>query len=122
MLSWRYLILREPMAVRFLPGYAQRKMVRTLTKHGDDILPVVTVWLPTAVLTYLVTYKAAEFWLRASGYTDKIPVDICGGGSCTTVRMVAAEYHAGPIGITAMLLVLGAWWVRDELTDSKGET
>jgi hypothetical protein len=87
--------------------------VRTYTRHGDDIWPILTVWLPTGLLTYFVIYSASESLLLALGYGHEIPVELVGGGMSTTVPMTAASYYAGPIGISAMLLVIAAWWYRD---------
>lgn len=92
--------------------------MRTLTKHEDDVLPVIGVWIPTGVATYFVVFKLAEWLLLSLGYSNKMPVELVGGGESTTVQMVAASYYAGPIGIAAMLLVIGAWYYRDRRNEN----
>ncbi len=88
-------------------------MVRVTTNHANDIRPVLTVWFPTGFLTYLLVYKILEYALIKFGYSQNIPVEICGGGDCSTVMMTAAEYHAGPPAIFAMLLVVAGWYYYD---------
>lgn len=89
--------------------------MRTVAKHGDDIWPLLTVWLPTALATYLLVFKIAKWLLIQRGYDHRIPVEICGGGSCDTIQMMVAGYYAGLVALAAMLLVFGAWTARSEI-------
>lgn len=96
--------------------------MRTVSEHEDDIWPVVTVWLPTAIATYALVYKVAEWLLIEWRYDYRMPVEVCGGGTCDTIQMMAAGYYAGLIGLTAMFLVFGAWWLRSELVEDTRNT
>lgn len=86
--------------------------MRTVAKDENDLRPALTVWIPTALAAYLIVFKLAEWILNLNGYDHRMPVEICGGGSCDTVQMVASGYYAGFFGIAAMVLVLGAWVAR----------
>lgn len=94
--------------------------MRTVARDGNDIRPLLTVWLPTALATYLIVFKLTEWVLNIQGYDHRVPVEICGGGSCDTVQMTASGYHAGFVGIAAMLLVFGVWVLRSMLAEGDG--
>lgn len=88
------------------------RFLRTITRHEDDILPVIVWFLSAHAVGILAAYVATEFF-RWLGYTETVMVTLVGGTESSKIPWQLAEYYAMYVQMTIFIAVFAAFMLRN---------